>query len=123
MRGYCYALSVTQRSPSHSTLIKLSDILSDGTGQIKTRVNSQGSDPLTHREGNDLRRGVTTECETWETWQHNLPNVREVLGTANYCHSRNILTHRELPKIREIFSRAPTSEFGHLLGTSGRFSG
>ncbi len=113
MHGHFIALSIRHRSLSHSTLIKPSDVLSDGTGHITTRVHPQDSHSFTRREDNDLRRRVTTQCDTW---QHNLPNVREVLGTASYCDSRHLLTNRELPNIREIIplvllSRVPLRVF------------
>ncbi len=46
---------------SHSTVIKTSDVLSDGTGHITTRVHPQGSNFLTRREEDDLRRRVSTQ--------------------------------------------------------------
>ncbi len=140
MHGYFIAFSVTHRSLSYSTLIKPSDVLSDETGHITNRVHPCGSHFLTRREEDDLHRRVTTQCETCDTWLHNLPNVQEVLGTANYCRSRYIFTHRELPNIQEVpreyrhwssvtnwvFTNLPdireflwkksASEFGQLLG-------
>ncbi len=87
---------------SHSTLIEPSDVLSNGTGHITTRVHHQGSHSYTRREEDDLRRRVTTQRDTCDTRQINQLNVREVLLIANYCRSRYLLTHRELPNIREV---------------------
>ncbi len=89
-------------SRNHSTLRKSSDVLSDGTGHITIRVHPRGNHSLTRHEEDDLRRRVITLCDTYDTWKHNLPNVREVFKTAIYFHSRYILTYRELLKIREI---------------------
>ncbi len=100
-------------------------------------MHSQGTHSLIRLEEYDLRRHVTTQCDMW---QHKLQNIQDVLGTTNYCHSRYLLTHRELSSIREVFreQRHPTSvtyrvftnlsdirevlsigltsEFGHLSG-------
>ncbi len=61
------------------SLIKPSDVLSDGTRYITTRVHHQGSHTVTGREDDYLRRRVTTQRETCNTWQSYLSNVREVL--------------------------------------------
>ncbi len=140
MHGYFITLSVTHRSLSYFTSIKTSDILSDETGHITIRVHPQGSHSFTCLEEDHLRRRVTTQCDTCDTWHYNLPNVREVLGTVDNHDSGDVLTHRELPNIWEVsrehrhlssvtywvFINLPdirkvlwnglTSEFGHLSG-------
>ena len=79
VHGYFIALSISHRLLSHSTLIKPSNVLSDATEHITTRVHPQGSHSFNRREEDDFPRRVTIQCDTW---QHNLPNVREVLGTV-----------------------------------------
>ena len=57
---------------------------------------------LTRRVQDDFRRRVTAECNTCNTWQINLPDVREFLETSDYRDSRYFLIHRALPNIREV---------------------
>ncbi len=114
----------------------------DERGHIKTRVHPKGSRPFTRREEDDLRRCVATQCDTCDTRQLYIPNVRAGLGTAKYCLSRYLLIHREpgnirevsgeyrdwssvtywvlknLPHIREVLRNGLTSEFGHLSGVA-----
>ncbi len=114
--GYFIALSVTHRSLSHSTLIKPSDVLLDGTGHITTRVYPQRSHSFTRREEDDLHRRVTTQCDTCDTWQINLPNVREILWKRPASEFGQLSGVGNLTEHPGGFSKVPTSEFGHLPG-------
>ncbi len=159
MHRYFIALSVKHPSLSHSNLIKPSEVLSDGTGHITTRVHPQGSHSFTRREGDEcadmIKPSVTrgnityrmfgtflelptiailakfTPIENYRTSRRFLENtdigVRLLTGySQNYRTSGrffgkgqhlslvNYLELENLPNIREVFSKVPTSEFRHL---------